>query len=427
MSFLHKNNAYHNAIKLGRFAFYPPHVTLPLAKLFWRRTVKNRLIALGLAASLVTLTGCGESANAPAEAPLTPIDVAKVAAEPVQAWHTYTTRLEAPEEVSLMPRVSGVIESIEFAEGQHVAAGDLLFKLDARPYLAQVARLKAQVESAQAALEQAVNEEKRAISLRKQNAISAEEADARASIARQRNAELMAFRAQLQAAELDLEFTQITAPISGIISRAEITKGNNVTANQSVLTNIVSNHEMYAYFDVDERTWNRDFTTITAETGLPVVLQLTGSSEFDHSGVIDFIDNAINASTGTLRIRANFKPDGSSLRAGSFARIRVAAAEAKQQILVPDRAIGTDLENRFVLTVNAENVLEYRLVSVGERYGQYRVITNGLTDSDIIAVNGPARVGPGMPIEPRDVSLDLTGLELTMSKAVAEQSLLASR
>lgn len=389
--------------------------------------MRNRLLTLGMVASLTVLVGCNEPTQVAGTPPPQPIDVATVVEEPVQAWYTYTTRLEAPEEVALMPRVSGVIESIEFVEGQQVQAGDLLFKLDARPFEAEVARLKAQVESARAALEQAVKEEKRAGRLRQRNAISTEAADARVATARQRKAELMAYLAQLQAAELDLEFTSITAPISGVISRAEITRGNNVTANQSVLTNIVSNNEMYAYFDVDERTWNQSFSTISAGSGLPVVLQLTGSNEFTHAGHIDFIDNAINATTGTLRVRASFKPDGGALRAGAFARVRVAANEATLQILVPDRAIGTDLKNRFVLAVNADNVLEYRLVSVGDRYGQYRVVTEGLKQADVIAVNGPARVGPGMPVTPRTVELDLSDLQLTLTSNKQSESLLATR
>ncbi|GGA89598.1 MexE family multidrug efflux RND transporter periplasmic adaptor subunit [Neiella marina] len=389
--------------------------------------MKRQLSAFVLAATIITLVGCSDEATTPITPPATPIDVATVAEQAVQAWYTYTTRLEAPQEVDLMPRVSGVIKSIEFVEGQVVKEGDLLFKLDARPFEAEVARLKAQVKSAVAALEQANNENRRAQRLRQNNAISAEQAESRSSAARQRQAELQAFQAQLRAAELDLEFTQITAPISGVVSRAEITKGNNVNANQSILTSIVSNHEMYAYFDVDERTWNKSFSDVTTTSELPAVLQLTGSDRFSHVGRIDFIDNAIDTHTGTLRVRATFAPQQGKLRAGSFARIRVAASAAHQQILIPDRAIGTDLKNRFVLTVSAENTLEYRLVTTGERYGEYRVITQGLKPTDVIAVNGPAKVGPGMPIEPRPVQLDLSSLELTITSDSAEPTPLIAK
>lgn len=383
----------------------------------------NRLKIFGLFASLATITGYTNATGIPA----TPIDVATVSEQPIQVWYTYTTRLEAPEKVALMPRVSGIIESIEFVEGQKVEAGDLLFKLDARHYQAEVDRLIAKVESARAALDQAEKEDKRARNLLKSNAIPAEQAEARASVARQRKAELKALNAQLQAAKLDLEFTRITSPISGIISRAEITRGNNVTANQTVLTNIVSNNEMHAYFNIDERTWNQSFINVDAEDALPVVLQLTGSKDFTHTGYIDFIDNAFDASTGTLRVRANFKPKSATLRAGAFARVRVASSDADMQILVPDRAVGTDLKNRFVLTVNDQNVLEYRLVKTGRRYGPYRVITEGLNANDVIAVNGPARVGPGMPVQPRNVELDLSELQLTLLKNSKSIPVLAAR
>ena len=387
-----------------------------------------RIVTILLAlVSVATLSACGEQEAPQAQMPLTEIDVAQVVEKPVQAWFTYTTRLEAPQEVSLTPRVSGVVESIEFVEGQQVQKGQLLFRLDARPFEAQVARLKAQIASAQAAFEQASNEERRGKKLRSKKAISAEESESRTTTARQRHAELLALQAQLQAAELDLEFTQITSPITGLISRAEITRGNNVTANQSVLTTIVSNQEMYAYFDVDERTWNKNFSDVSAQSELPALLQLTGSEAFGHMGVIDFIDNAIDEATGTLRVRARFLPSTGALRAGSFARVKVAASDVRESIVVPDRAIGTDLKNRFVLTVNEQNALEYRLVSLGERYGKYRVVTKGLTAQDRIAVNGPAKVGPGMPISPRMVELDLSAERWTLADAGAAQPLVTAQ
>ncbi|MGJ8581199.1 MAG: efflux RND transporter periplasmic adaptor subunit, partial [Psychromonas sp.] len=203
-----------------------------------------------------------------------------------------------------------------------------------------------------------------------------------------------------------------------------VTKGNNILAGQTVLTSIVSNKSMYGYFDVDERTWNHSFNDVTAASEQQVVMQKVGQEGFPYPGYINFIDNRINAATGTLRVRAVFDAKDDSLRAGSFARIRLAANKITEQIVIPDRAIGTDLNNRFVLTVGEDNVLQYKLVEVGDRYGHLRVITSGLSASDKIAVNGPARVGPGMPIEPKLVNIDTKDVTFTLS--ASDQPLTAS-
>lgn len=389
---------------------------------------KNIIIATIITISLA-ITGCAdEPAQTAMAKPLQPIDVAEVLVKPVQSWYVYTSRLESPEEVALMPRVSGVIERIAFKEGDEVKQGDLLFQLDDRPFVAVVASLAAQILSAEAALSQAKSEAKRAIRLTERNAISTEQAQARTSTLHQREAQLAALQAQLTSAQLDLEFTAIRSPINGVISRANITRGNNVLAGRSILTSIVSNHEMYAYFDIDERTWNSSFADITATSKQQVVMQKVGQQNFTHDGYINFIDNRINASTGTLRVRAIFEGKhnevNDQLRAGSFARIKLAANAITEQIIIPERAIGTDLKNRFVLTVDENNVLAYKLVEIGERYGKLRAITAGLNKGDIIAVNGPARVGPGMPVNPTTVTIDTTDIAFTLS-ATDDVSLVA--
>ena len=383
--------------------------------------MNKHLIAAALAAATLSLAGCAdESAPNAQQQQLQPIDVAQVLIKPVQSWHTYTTRLESPQEVALMPRVSGVIDSIEFKEGDVVKQGDVLFQLDERPFAAVVASLEAQIHSAEAALEQAKSEDKRAVRLLERKAISTEQAQARTSTLRQREAQLAALQAQLTSAKLDLEFTSVVSPIDGVISRANITKGNNVLAGQSVLTSIVSNKAMYAYFDVDERTWNSAFNDVTAQSRQTVVMQKVGQKEFAYQGYINFIDNQINSATGTLRVRAVFEQDNNQLRAGSFARVKLAANEVSEKVIIPEHAIGTDLKNRFVLTVGENNVLEYKLIEVGERYGALRAVTAGLNEGDVIAVNGPARVGPGMPISPNTVTIDTSGVAFTLSNDNAQ-------
>jgi len=382
---------------------------------------KQIIIAAIITISLI-ITGCTqEPAQSSAKKSPQPIDVAEVLIKPVQNWYVYTSRLQSPEEVALMPRVSGVIDHITFNEGDEVKEGDLLFQLDNRTYTAVVASLEAQILSAEAALSQAKSEAKRAIRLTERKAISTEQAESRTSTLLQRKAQLVALQAQLTSAELDLGFTAIRSPIDGIISRANITRGNNVTANQSVLTSIISNRSMYAYFDIDERTWNSAFSNVTAASKQQVVMQKVGQTSFPHEGYINFIDNQINPTTGTLRVRAIFEDTGNQLRAGSFARIKLSANAVKNQVIIPDRAIGTDLKNRFVLTVGENNILQYKLVELGERYGSLRAITSGLKQGDVIAVNGPARVGPGMPITPNNVIIDSSGIAFTMPKSTDNQ------
>lgn len=363
--------------------------------------------------TVTLLAGCSQEPQqaAPAAQQLQPIDVATVVTADVVDWSNFTTRLQAPHAVELRPRINGVIESIEFVEGSRVNKGDLLVKLDPRPFAAEVNRLKAQRDAAAAALKQAELEEKRSSSLRKNKAISAEAADARVFLAQQRQAELAAVEAALEAARLNLEFTEIRSPLNGMTSNAFIQPGNTVSANSSVLTNLVSTDQLHAYFNIDERTWNAQFADVTADTQLAVYLQLTGENSYGHQGALDFIDNRVDFNTGTLRVRATFTADGNRLRPGSFARVRIAPHQKTNSILIPESAIGTDLKNRFVLTVDGDNKLEYRIVTLGARFGDLRVVKTGLNEGDRVAVNGPARVGPGMPIQPREVTIDTSALE----------------
>ncbi|GGB96102.1 resistance-nodulation-cell division (RND) multidrug efflux membrane fusion protein MexE [Marinobacterium zhoushanense] len=336
--------------------------------------------------------------------------------------YTFTTRLESPQQIELRPRVSGVIESVEFTEGSVVEQDDILFRIDPRPFDAEVRRLEAELTRARAALQQAQSEAQRARRLQGRNAMSEEQAESRIFLASQRQAELASVGAALEAARLNLEFTDVRAPITGTASNAFITAGNNVQAGQSVLTRLVATDRLYAYFDVDERTWNSAFNGVDASGHTQARLQLAGNDDQSYSGRIDFIDNRISAQTGTLRVRAAFDADGRILRPGAFARISLTASEARPRVMVPDRAVGTDLKNRFVLVVNADSVLEYRRVELGDRAGALRVIESGLNPGDRIAVNGPARVGPGMPVTPRDVVIEQQGLTLLEAVQAAEPS-----
>ncbi|GAB2992392.1 efflux RND transporter periplasmic adaptor subunit [Psychrosphaera aestuarii] len=368
------------------------------------RTLKFGMLSLALA----SVIGCAEVKTQQGNgAPPPPvIDVATVSSIEITDWHTFTTRTVAPEEVQLRPRVTGIIESVRFTEGSYVKEGDILFSLDKRAYQAELKNLEAQLKRSKAALRQAKSEYERGMSLAESKAISVEQVDARRALFDQRSADVDSIESSLNIARLNLDFSDIKAPISGKISLAYHTKGNTVRATETVLTNIVASDTIETYFEIDERTWNNKFASLENLIGLPVRMELTGSKKAIF-GNLDFIDNMINSSTGTIKVRAVFDNESGALLPGAFARVSIAPTDFSQQIIVPERAIGTDLKNKFILVVKDENTLTYRPIQVGKRLGDFRIVTSGLKAGEKIAANGPAKVGPGMPINPKQVELEL--------------------
>lgn len=373
-----------------------------------------RIFMLASVAALV-LTACGNpEAASQAQAPAAPqVSVAQVVVERITEWDEFTGRLQAPQTVELMPRVSGYVDQILFAEGALVQAGDVLLTIDAKPFAADVARLKAELLSAQSAAELAHAEYERAQRLLAQRAISVEVLDNRQARKKQTAATVAAVKAALQRAELDLSYTRVSAPISGRVSNALVTAGNYVTAGQTRLTSLVSTDKMYAYFDVDEQTYlkyarlaqdGKRVDTREAQAN-PVYLALADDSEFSHIGHIDFVDNRIDAQTGTIRLRASFANSDNQLMPGLFAKLRLAGSASYDGVLIDEKAIGTDLNNKFVLVVNDSNQLEYRAVELGERLDGLRIINKGLSALDRIVVNGLQRVRPSMQIDPKLVDM----------------------
>ncbi|THK42187.1 efflux RND transporter periplasmic adaptor subunit [Methylophaga sp. SB9B] len=373
-----------------------------------------RLFLLGSIAAMV-LSACGnpEAANQ-AEAPPAPeVSVAQVVSERITEWDEFTGRLQAPETVNLVPRVSGYIEQVHFTEGALVNKGDLLVQIDPQPFAAEVARLKAELQSAQSALALAENEYIRAEKLSVARAISEELLDTRLARKQQTAANVASVKAALHRAELDLSYTRITAPISGRVSYAQITAGNYVNAGESQLTSLVSTEKMYAYFDVDEQSYLK-YLRLSEDgkradtrdaTANPVYMALADDSNYQHTGNIDFVDNSVNQQTGTIRIRASFANSDNKLLPGLFARIKLVGSDSYQGILIDEKAIGTDLNNKYVLVVNAENQLEYRAVKLGEKVNGLRIVREGLTATDKIVVNGLQRVMPNIQIAPKLVNM----------------------
>lgn len=368
-----------------------------------------RPFLLGALAAAV-LSACGQPAEQTPGAMQAPaVQVAEVVYETITHWDEFTGRLQAPQTVTLMPRVSGYIEKVYFEEGALVQQGDLLFQIDPRPFQAEVSRLKAELQSAQTAERLASNDYQRAAKLERKSAVSEEVLDTRLARKQQAIATVASVKAALDKAELDLSFTAVKAPISGKVSYAQITAGNFVTAGSSELTRLVSTSTMYAYFDADEQTFlsyqrQAQQGKNAAESGT-VYMALAGDSNFSHVGSIDFIDNAVNPQTGTIRARASFDNKDQQLIPGLFARIKLAGQASSQGVLIDDKAIGTDLSNKFVLVVDANNQLQYRAVTLGEKINGLRLIKDGLNAKDRIVVNGLQRVRPSMTISPQTVPM----------------------
>lgn len=365
------------------------------------------------AIAAVVLSACGEQTAQQGPGPSAPkVDVAQVLHERVTEWDEFTGRLQAPESVTLVPRVSGYIESVNFKEGALVKKGEVLFRIDPSVFEVEVARLKADLASALSAEQLATNDLERARKLFAQKAVSAELLDTRESNKRQTTAAVASVKAALLRAELDLDYTQVRAPIDGRVSYANVTTGNYVTAGQSVLTSLVSTASMYAYFDVDEQTYLK-YVKLTAEKKRndpragdnPVYMALADERDYQHIGMVDFVDNAMDKQTGTIRVRATFDNEDNSLLPGLFARLRTAGSGAYEGILIDDKAVGTDLNNKFVLVVGTDGLVEYRGVTLGEKVQGLRIVTQGLEAEDKIVVNGMQRVRPKMQIEPHMVDM----------------------
>ncbi|KXI30963.1 efflux RND transporter periplasmic adaptor subunit [Paraglaciecola hydrolytica] len=353
------------------------------------------------------------------------VEVAAVVSERISEWDEFTGRLQAADTVVLMPRVSGYIQQVHFKEGTFVEQGELLIQLDPAPFNAEVARLRAELRSAQTAARLARNNFQRAEQLSSKQAISAELLDNRKAAQEQAGAMVRSATAALHKAQLDLSYTSITAPISGRVSYALITAGNYVIAGESQLTHLVSLDKMYAYFEVDEQSYLKYSQQVGANQWAsdsygqthPVYLSLANAEQPTFLGHIDFVDNRVNKTTGTIRLRASFDNSEHILIPGLYAHIKLHGSDAYQGILIDEKAIGTDLNNKFVLVAN-NDVLEYRAVKLGEQINGLRIVKQGLNANEQIVVNGLQRVRANMHISPKIV--DMASIE-TLSLIRHEQ------
>ena len=370
----------------------------------------NSVRRLSLVGIVFLLAACQQQQSAPPPPP-PQVTVSQPIAREVMEWDEYTGRLEAVESVDVRARVSGYLQSVHFTDGATVKQGALLFVIDPRPYQAELNRAQAEREQALARFERTQKDLARAKQLVKSRAISQEEVDTRSADQREAQEAVQAARAAVDAARLNVEFTQVKAPISGRISRQLVTEGNLInggTGNSTLLTTIVSLDPIYGYFDVDERSYLkymhlwRNGTDAGSRNGeTPVYLGLANETGFPHQGRLDFIDNRLDPNTGTMTGRAIFSNSDLALVPGLFARTRLPGSGKYEALLVPDEAIGSDQTQRFAFIVNDQNTVEYRKVELGPIIDGLRVIRNGLKPEDWVIVNGVQRVRPGAKVNPQ--------------------------
>jgi RND family efflux transporter MFP subunit len=345
--------------------------------------------------------------------------VAPVIEKRVKDWDEFTGRLQAVETVEIRPRVTGYIDKVAFTEGSLVKRGALLFVIDPRPYQADYDHSAADVKRFKTALELGRIELARVQRLRDSGAVSEEELDERKSTVAQAEANVAGAQAALEAASLNLNFTRVTSPIDGRVSRAEVTRGNLVTGGSNggtLLSSVVSMDPIYLYFDADEQSYLRYSQLAhdgkrpsSRDAGNPVQVGLANEEGFPHFGTVDFIDNQLNPQTGTIRARAVLQNKDGQFTPGLFARVQLLASGEYAAILIEDRAVNTDQSQKYVLLLGADNKIEYRKVTLGRVIDGLRVVREGLKPGDVIVVNGAQRVHPGVTVTPQRVAMGADG------------------
>jgi multidrug efflux system membrane fusion protein len=380
------------------------------------------LAAAGLAGAV--LAGCADANSkdeAAAAAPAgPPVSAAVVLEKPVTETQEFSGRLEAVEVVEIRSRVSGYITAVNFKPGAEVKKGEVLFVIDPRPYQAEADRAGAAANAARARADLARLELQRAERLLLDKAIAQREFDEKAAAQKELDANARAAQAQFESARLNLAYTRVTAPIDGRVSKAEITLGNLVDAT-AVLTSVVSMDRIYASFDGDEQTYLRVGARDQRAKPAVVKVGLANEEGFPHEGKLEFVDNQLDARTGSVRMRATLANPDRALAPGLFARVQVGNGEAGKAVVINDRAVGTDQSRKFVVVVGSDGKAEYRPVTLGPVVDGLRVVRTGLKAGEKIVVNGLQRVRPGAPVTPQIVPMDADATAAALAKAKGEQ------
>ena len=376
----------------------------------------RRLTVLLLLVPALAACGQGQSQPQAAAPPPPQVTVAKPATKMIAEQDEYVGRFVAVESVEVRARVPGYLDRIHFQDGQMVKAGDLLFTIDRRPFQIALAQAQAGLAQAKSTLAFAESDLTRAQGLTVGAVITQQTFDQRMQAKRTAEASVAAQQAAERQAALDLEFTELRAPVAGRIGDRRVSIGNLVTGgtsgNTSLLATIESIDPIRFEFTLDEASFLRYGQFADDDAGaphrgltLPVTLKLLDEPAFSHEGKIDFVDNAIDRSSSTIRARAVFANPRAKFTPGMFARVRTAAAPPKNELLVPEAAIGAEQARKFVLVVDAENVARPKYVTLGPVVDGLRVVTRGLTPDDNVIVNGLMRARPGAKVTPQQANI----------------------
>jgi membrane fusion protein, multidrug efflux system len=370
----------------------------------------GRLWPLGILIA-VALSGCGDKPPPQAAAPAPPVTVAQPVKRTVTDWDEFTGRFEAVEEVQVRARVGGFVTNVEFKDGDMVHTGDLLYLIDSRPFEAVAKQADGQLADARAKAELAKRDLDRGLSLVQTSAVSEQVVDQRRQSLQAAHAAETVAEGALNAAQLNIEFSHVLAPITGRASRHLVSVGNLVQGSEggaTLLTSIVSLDPIYIYFDVEEATylknnrlWFEGKRPSSRDTPNPVQVTLTGETKPSHDGKMDFIDNRLDLSTGTLRSRAVIPNKDLSILPGQFGRVRLIGSAPYEALLLPDTAIATDQSRKIVFVVKDDNTVEAKPVVLGPLDEGLRVIREGLKADDKVIIDGLQRARVGAKVSPQ--------------------------
>ncbi|MDB5649530.1 MAG: multidrug efflux rane fusion protein MexE precursor [Hyphomicrobiales bacterium] len=397
---------------------HPSNASSGLRRRLLVATAALVLVGGGVPFYLATHEQPAQAQGAPVPPAAIPVSVATVELKQTALWDEFSGRLEAVERVDVRSRVAGAVQALHFNEGQLVKAGDLLVTIDPAPFEAEVRRAEAQVAAAAARVALTAGDLDRGQKLWDSRTVSQRDLDTRVNAQREAQANLQAAQAALQSARLNLDYTQVRAPIEGRVGRREITVGNLVAAGPgaALLTTLVSVSPIYASFNANEAVVLRALKNAPDGSGgradlarIPVMMATSERDAALVEGKLQLIDNLVDAQSGTVRVRAVFSNADGALMPGQFARLRMGHVNAEPALLVDERAVGTDQDKRFVLVVDAQNHAVYRAVQLGEAVDGLRIVKSGLSAGERIVVNGLQRLRPGAIVDPQIVAMGARG------------------